>query len=175
MNRWTNIIGALATGLAGTTTYAAPPGAMIASALAAAPRAIARDAGVMTGDGKMLRKGSNGWTCMPDNPVTPGPDAMCLDKLGMAWAMAWIGHKPPPPGAVGLAYMLAGGTDASNVDPYATKPHAGWVRTGPHMMILSADVARASGYPSGQARPDTSKPYVMFGGTPYAHIMMPVR
>jgi hypothetical protein len=174
MNRWTSMTGALLIAFAATSTYAAPPGAMIASALAAAPRAVASGASVMTGDGKMLRKGSNGWTCMPDNPVTPGPDAMCFDKAGMAWAMAWMGHKQPP-ATTGFAYMLAGGTDFSNTDPYSTKPTAGWVRTGPHLMILSAEAAASSGYPSGQTHPDTSKPYVMFGGTPYAHIMMPVR
>lgn len=38
-------------------------------------------------------------------------------------------------------YMLAGGTDASNVDPYAKKPSAGnhWVKTGPHVMIVGAE------------------------------------
>ena len=161
--------GALAVGLA-----AAPaPAALIADALGAAPTAVARGATVISGDGKMLRKGGNGWTCMPDNPATPGPDPMCFDKVGLAWAMAWMGHKTPPD-ATGTAYMLKGGTDASNLDPFATKPTKGWIKTGPHVMILSADAARASGYSAG-ANPDTSKPYVMFAGTPYAHIMMPVR
>ena len=32
-----------------------------------------------------------------------------------------------------------------------------------------------SRYPTKQAAPDTSKPYVMYGGTPYAHIMFPVK
>jgi hypothetical protein len=128
----------------------------------------------MTGDGKVLRKGSNGWTCMPDDPRTPGRDPMCLDKAGLAWAMAMMSHKAPPGGAIGMAYMLKGGSDASNLDPYAKAPSGGWVTTGPHVMILSAEAAKSSGYPAG-AHPDTSKPYVMFGGTPYAHIMLPVR
>jgi hypothetical protein len=85
-------------------------------------------------------------------------------------------HKVPPADKPGLAYMLAGAADASNTDPYATKPARGaaWVRTGPHIMILDRNAAASSGYPGGP-HPDTSKPYVMFGGTPYAHIMMPVR
>ncbi|MEO6247546.1 MAG: hypothetical protein ABIO85_03050 [Sphingomicrobium sp.] len=160
---------------AGPASAAPAPAALIADALGAAPAAVARGASVMSGDGKVLRKGSNGWTCMPDNPATPGRDPMCLDKAGLGWAMAWMGHKAPPTGAVGMAYMLKGGTDANNVDPYmkhaAGKP---WIVTGPHVMILSAAMARESGYPGG-ANPDTSKPYVMFGGTPYAHIMLPVR
>ncbi|GAC1580048.1 MAG: hypothetical protein NVS3B5_13460 [Sphingomicrobium sp.] len=174
MNRWISLTGALAIGLAGSMSYAAPPATLIADALGAAPASVARGATVMTGDGKVLRKGTNGWTCMPDDPSTPGRDPMCLDKAGLSWAMAMIGHKPPPSGAIGMAYMLKGGSDASNLDPYAKGHGGGWVTTGPHVMILSAQAARESGYPGG-ARSDTSKPYVMFAGTPYAHIMLPVR
>ncbi|MEG3153582.1 hypothetical protein [Sphingomonas sp. RB1R13] len=162
--------------LAAVPAVAAHPtsaGLMIASATSAAPASIGAKAAVMAGDGKLLRKGSNGWTCMPDNPATPGPDPMCFDKGGLHWAMAWMAHKLPTPSTIGFAYMLAGGVDASNTDPFATKPAAKWVRTGPHLMILNAAVAEGSPYPSREAKPDTSKPYVMFGGTPYAHIMMP--
>ena len=161
--------------LAAAPAAAAPPttAAMIASATSAAPAAVSAKAMVMTGDGKLLRKGSNGWTCMPDNPATPGPDPMCLDKGGLHWAMAWMAHKLPTPSTIGFAYMLAGGVDASNTDPFATKPMAKWIRTGPHLMILNAAVAEGSPYPSREAKPDPSKPYVMFGGTAYAHIMMP--
>lgn len=47
-----------------------------------------------------------------------------------------MSHKEPASGKVGFMYMLSGGTDASNTDPYATKPAAGnhWVKTGPHTM-----------------------------------------
>jgi hypothetical protein len=156
----------------------AAPGDPIASAEAAAPAAIAKNASIMTIDagGKMteVRKGTNGWTCMPDSPATPGPDSMCMDANAAKWAAAWIGHKPPPENTVGVMYMLEGGTDASNTDPYATKPTAenDWVKTGPHIMVVgSKDVLAA--YPSG-AKPDTSAPYVMWAGTPYAHLMVPV-
>ena len=76
-------------------------------------------------DGKMrtLRKGTNGFTCMPDNPATPGPDPMCMDKNSMEWVGAWVAHKPPPAGKVGFMYMLSGGTDASNTDRYAKAPN----------------------------------------------------
>ena len=160
--------------LAPAATPATDAGDPVASALSAAPAAIAANAAVMGGDGKMLRQGSNGWTCMPDLPHTPGTDPMCLDKAGLAWAAAWIGKKEPASDAVGLAYMLKGGSDASNTDPFATKPDGEWVDSGPHVMILNAKAAESSGYPAG-ANPDTSKPFVMFAGTPYAHIMMPVQ
>jgi hypothetical protein len=151
----------------------------VQSAEAAGPSSIAHDASVVTVDDKgamtTLRKGTNGWTCMPDAPNTPGPDPMCFDANAGKWVDAWVHHKAPPAGAVGLMYMLEGGTDASNTDPYATKPTADndWVKTGPHVMVVgSKDIL--AGHPSG-AKPDTSVPYVMWAGTPYAHLMVPVK
>ena len=150
----------------------------IASAMAAAPEAVGSGAAIATigEDGSMatLREGTNGFTCMPDSPATPGPDPMCMDKNAMDWAMAWIGRTAPPTDRPGIMYMLAGGTDASNTDPYATKPAEGanWVETGPHMMIVGS-AAALEGYPASES-PDTSVPYVMWAGTPYAHLMVPV-
>jgi hypothetical protein len=122
-----------------------------------------------------VREGTNGWWCMPDSPATPGPDPMCGDANSMEWAMAWIGKAAPPAGKVGFMYMLAGGTDASNTDPYATAPAEGnnWVQTGPHVMVVNAG-SQMAGYPE-DADPDTSVPYVMWSGTPYAHLMIPVQ
>lgn len=154
--------------------------ALIKSAMAAAPAKVSQGASivVMEADGKMrmLREGKNGFTCMPDNPATPGPDPMCMDKNAMEWAMAWVAHKTPPAGKVGFMYMLAGGTDASNTDPYATKPEANnnWVKTGPHVMVVGADASFYDQYPKA-AKPDTTVPYVMWPGTPYQHLMIPVR
>jgi len=153
---------------------------LIASAMSAAPAKVAKGATIvaMEADGKMrtLRQGTNGFTCMPDNPATPGPDPMCMDKNALDWAHAWIGHTAPAPGKVGFMYMLAGGTDASNTDPYAAKPDAKnhWIKTGPHIMIVGADASFYDMYPK-SADPDTKVPYVMWAGTPYQHLMAPVK
>lgn len=153
---------------------------MIKSAMQAAPKKVSAGATIvaMEADGKMrtLREGKNGFTCMPDNPATPGPDPMCMDKAAMEWAMAWIGHTTPAAGKVGFMYMLAGGTDASNTDPYATKPGADkhWIKTGPHVMIVGADASFYDLYPK-SADPDTAMPYIMWPGTPYQHLMVPVK
>jgi len=149
----------------------------VKSAESAAPASIAHDASVVTVDAsgamKSLREGKNGWTCMPDSPATPGPDPMCMDANAGKWAQAWIGHKPPPANTVGVIYMLEGGTDASNTDPYAPNPTSDndWIKTGPHVMIVGSKEILA-GMPQG-AKPDTAAPYVMWGGTPYAHLMVP--
>lgn len=164
------------TAAASSSTAATDP---VKSAEAAAPASIAHDASVVTVDAKgamtTIRKGTNGWICMPDAPDTPGPDAMCMDANAAKWADAWINHKPPPEGTVGVMYMLEGGTDASNTDPYAKEPTAenNWIKTGPHVMIVGSKEVLA-GYPSG-AKPDTSAPYVMWAGTPYAHLMVPIQ
>jgi hypothetical protein len=163
-----------------TSKLSAADKGLIKSAMRAAPKKVSAGAAVvvMNGDGTMrtLREGTNGFACMPDNPATPGPDPMCMDKAAMEWAGAWIGHKEPTAGKVGFMYMLAGGTDASNTDPYATKPTAGnhWIKTGPHVMIVGADASFYDMYPK-SATPDTSVPYVMWPGTPYQHLMIPIK
>jgi hypothetical protein len=151
---------------------------IVASAEAAAPAAIAKAATIIAAnaDGTMreVRKGSIGWTCMADNPATPGPDPMCGDANAMQWIQAWLGKKEPDQSKIGFMYMLAGGTDASNTDPHATAPTAdnNWIKTGPHVMIVGGKGTLA-GYPR-SAQPDTSSPYVMFPDTPYEHLMLPV-
>ena len=162
-----------------TNTTATHPSDPIESAMVAAPAAIASEATIAAaqpdGTMKVLREGKNGWTCMPDNPNTPGADPMCMDANALKWAEAWMGHKDPPADNVGFMYMLAGGSDASNMDPFGTKPAEGhkWVETGPHVMVVGAPSLNAL-YPSGP-QPDTTRPYVMFANTPYAHVMVPVR
>jgi hypothetical protein len=154
--------------------------ALIKSAMSAAPPKVAKSATVVTmaqdGSMKTLREGKGAFTCMPDNPATPGPDPMCMDKNAMEWVHAWVAHEKPTEGKVGFMYMLAGGTDASNTDPYATKPEAGnhWIKTGPHVMVVGADASFYDQYPKDPS-PDTSVPYVMWAGTPYQHLMAPVK
>jgi len=153
---------------------------LIASAMRAAPATVAKSATIVAmeagGGMRTLRKGTNGFTCMPDNPTTPGPDPMCMDANALQWANAWMGHKDPPAGKVGFMYMLEGGTDASNTDPYATKPSATnhWVKTGAHVMIVGADASFYDTYPK-SPDPDTTEPYVMWAGTPYQHLMAPIK
>ena len=146
----------------------------IKSAMSAAPAAIAGNATIVDmATMKPIRNGTNGWTCFPDGP-SPGVDPMCLDQNGLAWAEALMTRKDPPKGKMGFGYMLAGGSDASNTDPFATTPAPGgkWVDTGPHVMVLNIGDAFA-GYPT--TATNTKVPYIMFPGTPYAHLMIPVK
>jgi len=141
----------------------------------AAPPAILQDATVldMKEDGSMavIRKGANGWTCMD-----PGDAPMCADANAMEWVHALV-TKGPAPQKLGFIYMLRGDNGASNTDPYATgeKSDNNWVKTGSHVMIVGADAkAMLQAYPR-DAKPDPHKPYVMWAGSPYEHLMLPVQ
>jgi len=153
---------------------------LIASAMSAAPLAVSKDATVMVAgsDGKLrtLRQGQGLFTCVPDDPSTPGNDPMCMDRNAFEWFKALLAHEKPPEGKVWLAYMLKGGSDASNDDPFASEPETGkkWVQTGPHVMIGGPGITKiVDSYPA--TADDTRKPYIMFGGTPYEHVMFPVQ
>lgn len=168
----------IAMSLPATQLARADDAEMIKNAESAAPAAVGAGAAVYApqadGSMKTLREGTNGFWCLPNDPNTPGNDPMCGDANSMEWAMAWMSKKDPPKGKVGLIYMLAGGSDASNTDPFATAPTEtnNWVTTGRHVMIMNA-MDMMAGYPT-EAKPDTSKPYVMWAGTPYQHLMVPV-
>ena len=147
---------------------------LIKSALSAAPANIADKATVKDWDDRTLREGSNGWTCYPDMNDTPGNDPMCLDGPWVAWAQGWMSKTTPKVDMVGVAYMLMGVSDASNDDPFAKTPKAGetWLSSPPHIMIVVPDPKQLDGMSSD---PNNGGPWVMYKGTPYAHIMAPVK
>jgi hypothetical protein len=151
---------------------------LIKLALSAAPPAVAKDATVVfidhQGKSRVLQKGTGTFTCLPGH-LGADPDPMCGDKNAMEWAKAWMQHKKLPANKVGFMYMLQGDSGASNTDPYATKETAGnnWIKTGPHVMIVGSGAKMLQGYPR-SARPDPTQPYVMWPGTPYEHLMLPV-
>lgn len=148
--------------------------AMIENALSAAPAAIAEYAAVADGDGNVLREGSNGYTCMPDNPEVPGNSPMCLDETWLAWAHAWMsGEDPPATETVSFGYMLQGDMPVSNTDPNATGPTEDneWIESaGPHIMLLVPDATTLEGM---SHDPYSGEPFVMWRGTPLVHVMIP--
>jgi len=154
--------------------------ALIANASSAAPAAVARAATILDwpeSDGeapRTLRDGTNGWVCFPDMPETPANDPMCLDPVWQALFDAWTRQADFMPSGIGLAYMLQGGGDASLTDPFLLKPAAGgdWIISGPHVMLVAPRGALGAHLPVDAG---SGGPYVMWKGTPYEHIMMPVR
>ena len=148
---------------------------MIRDALAAAPPSIGSTAIIKDWDNRILRQGAGPYVCFPTPPsaIPKGPEPMCLDEIWLAWLDAWMNAKPFKADHVGIAYMLAGDTGASAIDPYATTatPENKWVVDGPHLMIIVPNSAELEGL---STDPANNGPYVMGKGTPYTHIMVPV-
>lgn len=143
----------------------------IAHAQSAAPAFISENATVVV-DGAIVKKGTNGWTCLPD--TMPGDNApLCNDAVWMEMLTA-VGNKADfSPSAIGISYMLKGdkGAGVSNSDPYADHANADdYVEMGPHLMII-APKELLKNFPSD---PGQGGPWVMWGDTPYAHLMVPV-
>jgi len=152
----------------------------IQNAMSAAPKAISKAATILdfpaTAGGEMvvLRKGTNDWTCLVDDPGTPANDPMCLDKAAMQWAQAWMSKQEPKLSGVGMGYMLQGGGSPSNTDPFAKKPAAGekWMKEAPHIMIFSVGKLDPKVYGTD---PHSGGPWIMWAGTPYEHLMVPIK
>lgn len=146
--------------------------ALIADAESAAPAAISEHATIKTADGKVLREGTNDWTCYPGTKAI-GP--MCNQAQWDALLAALGKQEPIQITELSISYMLAGEGDAigvSNTDPFATEPmhEHDWVIEGPHLMILVPDASLLEGITADPREPV----YVMWKGTPYAHIMVKV-
>lgn len=146
----------------------------ISRAMSAAPSAVSREATVIDSDGSVLKQGSNGWTCMPD--TMQGDKApMCNDETWMKMMMAVMNQAEFEADRIGISYMLQGepaGSGVSNSTPYHPDPKNAedYVETGPHMMIV-VPKEMLKGITDD---PSSGGPYVMWGDTQYAHIMIPV-
>ena len=146
--------------------------ALIAEAESAGPTAVTASATIKDGEGNVLREGTNGWTCYPGNEAI-GP--MCNQAQWDAVLQALMAKEEPKVESFSISYMLAGEGDAvgvSNSDPFATDPASAHdhVKEGPHLMIVVPDPSALEGIST-----DPNNPvYVMWSGTPYAHIMVKI-
>lgn len=177
------VIGSLAVGLAGSAPVAGQDDAdaqvKIDNAMSAALPAIAAGATILDNEvddaGKfiVLREGTNGWFCLPDAVGTPGPDPWCFDQSWLDWVYAFMAGEEPKVTTPGLAYMLQGGSDASNTDPFATGPEEGneWMNSPAHVMLLMPEPFDQTVFSTDHA---SGGPWIMWPGTPYEHLMFPV-
>ena len=171
------VIAASASGqMAGASSAAAAE--KIRNAMAAGPASVTASATIMDWPAvkgrapTQLRAGTNGWICYPRSSATID-NAMCLDPVFQQWMSAIRTKTSPRITRIGLAYLLAGGFIGSARDPYATGPTGtnDWGRDGPMIMVIAPDPSLYAGLPTRRS----TGPYVMYAGTPYVHIMVPVR
>jgi hypothetical protein len=157
-----------------STAFAETVDDKIARAMSAAPADISADATIMDVDGTILHQGSNSWVCLPGVGLIPGDEhPMCNDAVWMKWMAAVGGGTEFSTDVIGVSYMLQGDAMVNNDNPMATDPNDGgvWVQDGPHLMMLFPNMDMLSDLPRD---PYAGGPYVMWGDTPLAHVMMPL-
>ena len=153
---------------------------LIKLAMSAAPPHISKDATIMIPDkdGKLVeaKKGTNGFTCLPDTDGQEKPTPICADAASMQWANDYLGGAPKPSNTVpGIAYMGRGGwhweKDGKILLHNSGADMAGAKRVSepPHWMLFWPVDSKASGMPTLENKWGT---YVMFADTPYAHLMI---
>jgi hypothetical protein len=149
---------------------------LIKLSLSAAPAHIAKDAGVMVpgedGTLKEVRKGSNGFTCIPTVNYRAEPDPMCMDAAVGQWVKDLMSGAPKPSNTVpGISYMARGGMHWEKDGKILMKeePGAKLVKEPPHWMMMWPFDSAATQLPT---HPNPSGVWIMFDGTPYAHLMI---
>lgn len=146
-----------------------------ALALSAAPAHIAQEAGIMIygADGKLTetKKSANGFTCIPTVMNLPEPDPMCMDAAVYQWLTDLTNNAPKPTNTVpGIAYMAHGGSHFEKGGKVVMSGEgAKVVKEPPHWMVMWPFEAAATKLPTS---PNPSGVYIMFEGTPYAHLMV---
>ena len=146
--------------------------AAIQSAMSAAPHSLAKNATIMTWKGDVLRQGTNRWTCLPNKPGNGGTDPWCVDASWQNLLKALTNKKAPTYNKIGIAYMLAGDAAVSNIKPSGMKADGHWVEgLKAHLMVLVPD---HSMFDNISTDPNNGGPWIMWPGTPYVHVMIPI-
>ena len=157
----------------------------IAAYSSAAPAPLSAGCGVMEGT-TVLRASTNGWTCLAANP-RPMPEEgwpsahvampLCTDSEGLKWiqgAMSGAARDAWGMSRDGFAWMLHGDVGEDNTTPFvldradATGP---WIESGPHLMLMPKDPTSLDSFPTDFS---AGAPFVMFKGTKFAHVMIPL-
>ena len=108
----------------------------IADALRAGPAFITKNATLRDwpstpgGEYRLLRKGSNEWTCLPGNPGYPHDEPGCFDPIFLRWIEDSLASRTPQIDRIGISYMYFGAW--ARGDSSGPEFHV-----GPHLMVVS--------------------------------------
>jgi hypothetical protein len=142
-------------------------------AMSAAPENVSGKATIMASDGAILKEGSNGWVCMPGTPPNENVNPMCVDPAWQNWLQAWVNQDDydSESASFGVSYMLVGDIPVDNNEPFNQDQSKGvWVAEGPHLMLLLPE-SLMKDLPRD---PYAGGPYVMFEGSDFVHVMVPL-
>ncbi|MCP9439158.1 MAG: hypothetical protein NNA20_02890 [Nitrospira sp.] len=144
------------------------------TAEAAAPLSLSTRATILDQNGKVMRQGTNGWTCVSDNRDKGGQGPVCMNESWAEFVDALKNQRPPAGNQIGIAYMLRGGRSMNSPTPSAMEApadHPSGTELGPHMMVRLPNPTLSAGLPTS---PEQGGPWVRWAGTPYAHIVIPL-
>jgi hypothetical protein len=108
----------------------------IADALRAGPAFITKNATVLDwpsapgAEYRVLRKGSNEWTCLPGIPAYPHDEPGCFDPVFLQWMQDSLAGRTPRIDRIGISYMYVGAWAKSGKGGEE-------FHVGPHLMIVS--------------------------------------
>jgi hypothetical protein len=109
----------------------------IADALRAGPAFITKDATVLDwpsapgGEYRLLRKGSNEWTCLPGIPGYAHDEPGCFDPIFLRWMQDSLAGRTPHIDRIGISYMYIGAWKPAK-DGSGHEFHV-----GPHLMVVA--------------------------------------
>ena len=128
----------------------------IADALRAGPTFITKDATLLdwpsspNGEYRVLRKGTNEWTCLPGIPGYPHDEPGCFDRVYFQWMKDSMAGRTPHIDRIGIAYMCRGAVRQFH-------PGAAEFHVGPHLMIVTPHQDELQGF---NRDGSTGMPYV---------------
>ena len=146
----------------------------IADALHAGPAFITKDATLLDwpaapgGEYRVLRKGSNEWSCLPSIPGFPHDEPGCFDPVFLRWIQDSLAGHTPHIDRIGISYMYLGAWKSAKDGSSGHEFHV-----GPHLMIVSPNQGEFRGF---NRDPSNGMPYVThLPNRTELYLVMPVR
>jgi hypothetical protein len=146
----------------------------IADALRAGPNFITKDATILDwpstpgGEYRVLRKGTNEWTCLPGIPGYPHDEPGCFDRVFFQWMKDSMAGRTPHINRIGIAYMYLGAWVKAAKGASGREFHV-----GPHLMVVGPHQDEFQGF---NRDGSNGMPYVAHlpNGTEL-YLVMPIR
>jgi hypothetical protein len=146
----------------------------VADALRAGPTFITKDATLLdrpsspNGHYRVLRKGTNEWTCLPAIPGYPYDEPGCFDRVFFQWMKDSMAGRMPHIDRIGIAYMYLGAWVKSVKGSSGQEFHV-----GPHLMVVSPHQDDFQGF---NRDGSNGMPYVThLPGRTELFVVMPIR
>ena len=119
----------------------------IVDALRGGPAFITKDATVRDwpsapgGEYRLLRKGSNEWTCLPAIPGYPHDEPGCFDPIFLRWIQDSLAGRTPHIDRIGISYMYLGAWKSAKDGSSGHEFHV-----GPHLMVVGPNQDEFQGF-----------------------------